>query len=102
MEMHRFVASAIHLPPACDARKNLKTLTLPRFVHFNQVRDFRTRSDKAHRTSKHVEKLGEFIQTETTQETSNARDPRIIFRFMNQVPIYIAFFHPASQLLRIF
>src|SRR5687767_6986833 len=101
MKVHRPVAASAHLPPAGQTRGYGKTLALPGLILLDQIGHLGSRSYKAHRPSDDVEKLRKFIQAEAPKQASDTRNPRIILRFVDQIPIRIPLLHLALQLLRV-
>src|SRR5690349_2345273 len=99
--MHRLVASPAHLPPACKTGWYRKTFSLPGLVFLHQVWHFRARPHEAHVTTHDVDELWQFIQAESSQKATNTCNTGVAAHFMDDIPILVALFHLALQLLGI-
>ena len=75
MEVHRFVAAAVDLPPAGRPGRNREPLPLPGFVLLHQVRHFRPRANQAHFAPENVEELRETRRGWSFAENRPAASP---------------------------
>src|SRR6185437_5643199 len=83
MQVHRhqrlkvYLAAAIHLPDAGDARRHQQAIAVAIAILLHLVAQGRTRADDAHVAAQHVEKLRQLVQAGGADKAADARDARI-------------------------
>ena len=63
---------------------------MPCLICCQLVRDRRTRTHQRHVAHQHIEKLREFIQTRSAQESPHSCDPFVVGDLVNYVPFPFA------------
>src|SRR5215472_4327889 len=79
--IERCLAPSLYLPKTCDSWLDFQhATTVPNLVSLELVLQRRTRTHKRHRTSKHIPKLRQFVQTCLAKERANTSNTRIFLQ----------------------
>src|SRR5262249_7249284 len=81
--------TAADLPKARHAGFHAETAALPTFVSRDLLRNRRTGTDQAHVAAQNVKDLGQFIDTESSDDLADNRDPRIARGFENRAVHFV-------------